>query len=887
MSAEITRTEHDIPHIVADDFASLGFGHGYAAAEDNLCNLADTMVTGRGERSKHFGPEARYTDQVTLSATNLQTDVLFTNIRDRGVVEELLADPDHSPSDEVRAMVEGYTAGVNRYLEVLEEDEEQAARHPCFGEDWVQPGEPLDLWHGIYAANLLASTGVFVPEIVGASPPTLGEPGLPDLGLPIGTGGFAPVPDELPTEQQLRERLGMGDGGFGSNGTALGEKATETGKGMVLGNPHFPWKGRYRFTQTHLTIPGEYDVAGGMLLGSPVVNIGWNEDVAWTHTVSTAFRFTPYEYRALSHEGLPTHYLSTDGLVKELDRQEVSVTVKQEDGSLAEVEQDLYRTDEGYVIDAPDLLMGWTPVSFFALREANAEHLMTLDVFHEMAKADDVHELLDAHIETGGMPWVNTIAADRDGNALYADASVVPNVPDDLVTRCATPIGHVLFQLAGLPALDGTRASADCAWGTDTDAPRPGMFGPGNLPSVVRDDWVINANDSYWLPNPDERLEGFARIIGCEECVRSLRTRVVYRSVMDRLADVDGLGEHAEDTRFSHEQLQAIQHENRVFGAELAREGEDEGDLQAVCEAAVGADHAACNVLGDWDGRTNVNSVGAHIFREFWTRTPADRWNEEFDADRPVETPRDLKEDDEDVIDAFRAAVDFLDGRRAPLDARLGDVQIAAFEHAPGLAEDDERDPIGVGGGFGATGNANALGGPRAPADADELYHIEFGSSHMQAVAFTEEGVDARTMLTYGIPINDTHEHFASQTRLFAEGEWVDFPFAKEDVRQAAKEVYVVSEDGERPSPPETPREPTRPEVPADPEQRPERPQRPTQADRSPAVGTASESATSTVPARAEAATSSSAMPWQLALLGLALVVGITGATRRSGRQPR
>ena len=66
---------------------------------------------------------------------------------------------------------------------------------------------------------------------------------------------------------------------------------------MLLGNPHFPWRGRYRFTQQHLTIPGQYDVAGASLIGSPVVNIGWNKDVAWSHTVSTAYRFTPYEYQ--------------------------------------------------------------------------------------------------------------------------------------------------------------------------------------------------------------------------------------------------------------------------------------------------------------------------------------------------------------------------------------------------------------------------------------------------------------------------------------------------------------------------------------------------------------------------------------------------------------
>ena len=29
------------------------------------------------------------------------------------------------------------------------------------------------------------------------------------------------------------------------------------------------------------------------------MNIGWNKNVAWSHTVSTAFRFTPYEYPLL------------------------------------------------------------------------------------------------------------------------------------------------------------------------------------------------------------------------------------------------------------------------------------------------------------------------------------------------------------------------------------------------------------------------------------------------------------------------------------------------------------------------------------------------------------------------------------------------------------
>ena len=764
--ATITRTDFGIPHVVADDFTSLGFGQGYVAAEDIVCSLADTLVTGRGERSLFFGPDGRYDDQVTLNATNLQVDTLFRDLRERKVVEALLEDPLRGPGEEVRAIVRGYVAGLNHQLEVVG-GADGVTDPACRGADHVRPAEELDLYYGIYAANLLASAGVFVPEIADASPPTVDEPGLPVAA------GFAPVPDVLPTADDVQAALGR-DTPFGSNGTALGGDTTTTGRGMVLGNPHFPWRGRYRFTQSHLTIPGVYDVAGAMLHGSPVVNIGWNSGVAWTHTVSTGYRFTPYEYRTLP--GVPTTYLTESG-PRELERREVRIAVKQADGSVGEVVEDLYRTDEGYVLDAPEILLGWTPASFFALRDANAEHLRTLDAFHEMAKTSDVEGLKAAQDRTGGIPWVNTLAADSAGNALYADTAVVPNVPDALVQQCATPIGRALFQLAGLPALDGTRAKSDCAWLDDADAARPGILGPANQPSTVRRDWVINANDSHWLPNPDDRLEGFARLIGCEQCERSLRTRMVYRYVLDRLDGSDGMGG---PNLFTHEQLKAVEHENRVFAAELAREDDD---LQTVCEAADGG--AACDVLAAWDGRTDVDSVGAHLFREFWTRTSSDaRFTEAFDAGDPVGTPRDLDEGNADVVQAMSDALAFLEQEGIAVDAALGTLQVAGDDGAP-------RIPIG--GGLSETGNANVVfDGGSAAANTDAPYPISYGSSHIQAVAFTDDGVDASTILTYGMSTDPTRASSSDQTQLFSQERWVDFPFTTAEVAAAAVQRYEV-----------------------------------------------------------------------------------------------
>ena len=775
--ATIQRTAHGIPHIVARDYESLGFGHGFATAETSICTLADTLLTARGERSRWLGADARYSDQVTLFATNLQADTLFTDIHDRGVVEDLLADPERGPSSQVKAMVRGYAAGVNDYLRSV--GGAKGIKDPaCRSAAWIKPtATASDIWYGVYAANLLASTGNFVPQIVDAAPPTATDPGLPDAAL-AGAARFAPRPTNIPAKDDLLESLGKDPNSpFGSNATAVGSQATTTGRGMLLGNPHFPWRGRYRFTQSHLTIPGEYDVAGASLIGSPVVNIGWNKDVAWSHTVSTAYRFTPYEYRMLpGAPDAPPSYLTEAG-PKELERREVEVTVRDQDGELSTVSEDVYRTDEGYVLDAPDTLMPWTPASFFAIRDANAEHLRTVDTFHNMAKATNVRNLLGAQDRGSGMPWVNTTAADRAGNTLYADHSVVPNVPDDLVEECLTPTGAVLFQVAGLPGLDGTRAQGDCAWRTDLDAARPGIFGPDNLPSTVRRDWVANANDSYWLPNPKQRLEGFARIIGCEKCERSLRTRMVYRYVLDRLAGTDGL---AANKLVSHRTLRLFEHENRVFGAELAREGDD---LQEVCAAAAGGE--ACDVLAEWDGRTDIDSVGAHIFREFFVRTPAEtRWQVPFDPADPMNTPRDLNEADPQVIKAMRDALDYLRGKNIAFDASLGSLQVAGDDGAP---------PIAIGGGLGETGNANAVASRDPGANKGRLYPISYGSSHIQAVAFRgRRGLDASTILSYGQAIDPTQRFSSDQTRLFSQEKWVSFPWTDRQIRSDLVREYVV-----------------------------------------------------------------------------------------------
>jgi acyl-homoserine-lactone acylase len=77
--AEIARTQYGIPHVTAADYAGVGYGEAYAFAQDNLCLLADKVVTVNGERSKYFGPDG--VNVVAFAETrNLETDFFFKPI---------------------------------------------------------------------------------------------------------------------------------------------------------------------------------------------------------------------------------------------------------------------------------------------------------------------------------------------------------------------------------------------------------------------------------------------------------------------------------------------------------------------------------------------------------------------------------------------------------------------------------------------------------------------------------------------------------------------------------------------------------------------------------------------------------------------------------------
>jgi len=99
---QIQRTAHGIPHIQASDLGGIGYGVGYSYAQDNLCLLADQVMTVRGERSKFLGAEGK-TVVGFQPVNNLDSDVFFKTVIEPGRLQAGYRD-----QPQILALMRGY-----------------------------------------------------------------------------------------------------------------------------------------------------------------------------------------------------------------------------------------------------------------------------------------------------------------------------------------------------------------------------------------------------------------------------------------------------------------------------------------------------------------------------------------------------------------------------------------------------------------------------------------------------------------------------------------------------------------------------------------------------------------------------------------------------------
>ena len=550
---EILWDRYGVPHVHAPTLPALGYGFGWAQAHNHGDLLLRLYGQARGRAAEYWG-----------GADNLAEDRWIRTVA--GPRAGRAAYDAMRP--EYRAYVDAFAAGITAY----------ARAHPDRIADSVEAVLPVtgpDVQ--AHMARVLAS--YFLSSRQAAS-------------------GAA---------SRWAER--------GSNAWAIAPRRSASGKAMLLQNPHLPWSDAFTWMEAQL-VGGGADVYGAALVGSPVINIGFNDRLGWTHTVNTVDNQDLYEL-TLADGGY-----RFDGAVRRFDVATETLRVRRPDGTFAAETLAVRRSVHGPVLREHQ-------GKALAVRIAGVDRLNTVEQWWRMGRARTLAEF-EAALALLQITGQNTTYADADGHVLY----FYGNVP-------ARPRGD-LAAWAGVVRGD----SSSTLW---TD-----MLPYAQVPRVLDppSGFVQNANDPPWFSTFPAALDP-ARF-PAHVAPRGLAYRP-QRSLRMLLGD----------SSITFEELLAYKHSTRL---ELADHVLD--DLLAAARAAgdpCGGDGgsarcAGVRALAAWDRTADPGSRGGVLFVDWFSdyarRTAArGTFSTRWSADDPLGTPRGLV-DPAAALAALDAAVE-------------------------------------------------------------------------------------------------------------------------------------------------------------------------------------------------------------------------------------
>jgi acyl-homoserine-lactone acylase len=765
-NVEITRTEFGVPHIKASDYGSLGYGEAYASAQDHVCNMALALISAKGEMSEYLGSGHQ--------GENIHSDLVIRALDMSKKGSQALS---NQPSN-IKNWIEGYAGGYNRYLRESSGDFNSWCDHA----DWVRSATPEDFMTQYVA--LVQTITRMAGAVVAAQPP-----------------------DEIATiEVSPSQILAAVDAirldGMGSNAWAFGTKSTANGRGSLLANPHYPWYGPNRFWEKHLTIPGELNVYGSNLIGTAGVGVGFNEAVGWTHTVSDSKRVVLYRLTLKPDD--PTQYLY-EGSWRSLRNQQVTTQVKTAEGMETKTTT-VWFSHHGPIIEMPGL--DWTSSEAYAARDANAENVDVMSQWLAMGKSRSMAEFIEAHKKYNAMPWVNTISTSAEGRAVYLDNTNVGALSGEAISAWRDRIEASsqlknLYLTEGLVILDGSTNRDE--WINHPETPIPGTTPFEQRPLIESEFYVFNANDSYWLSDPKKPTTGYSPLYGATETPRSVRTRMNIHL----LEGLDGFNFSGEDGLFSVSEIQAALMDNSGLTAHLLKDELVERCKQSpivyISDISVEL-LPACTILSEWDNRYNADSKGAVLFREWLTRYSywstmhtGELFSANFDRENPITTPAGLADNQRALI-TLAEAVTLLIDNGIPLDIPLGELQKA---HRAGKSF-----PVHGGNRYEGIANLQVTkshiaspvfsGSNERVGDSETLsssgYNIAHGSSFIMTLNYTENGPDAKAILSYSQSGSPDSQYFSDQTELYRDKVWRDIYFKPSDIAQNKDSYQLLTE---------------------------------------------------------------------------------------------
>ncbi len=406
----------------------------------------------------------------------------------------------------------------------------------------------------------------------------------------------------------------------GSNSIAIAPSRSASKNAMLVTNPHLPWADFFTFYEAHLNAPG-FSAYGVSLVGFPTLNIAFNQQLGWTHTVNTIDASDHYE---LKLEG--TGYL-LDGKTVAFEEKTAELKVKQDDGSMRTEKVTFKYSQHGPVL-------GEKNGKAYAVRIAGLNNAFAAEQYHEMAKASSFAQFEKA-LKMMQFPMFNVVYADKAGNTMYLFNGNVP-----------------------------VRSEGDWGfWNGTVDGSKSSLIWQKthpyeDLPKLInpKTGFVQNANDPPWTSTYPTALDPKKYPAYMAPVEMWFRPQRAINMIKD-------------DYSISFDELVGYKLNTEM---EMAHRFLDDL-LLAVEQYPDSLATQAATVLKAWDKGTNADSRGAILFEQWFGKLDGSSSITKWSLGEPVTTPDGLS-DPKKAVDLLKQACLEVIKKYGALDIAYGDV---------------------------------------------------------------------------------------------------------------------------------------------------------------------------------------------------------------------
>lgn len=383
----IYRDAYGIPHIVGPTDTACMFGFIYAQAEDYFWQIEDSYIRALGRASEWYG-EVELANDLVNHALDIQ---------------ELSKQEYAKATPQSREFNQAVADALNFYLATHPESPPRLIKH-------FEPWQPLALGRFLlYQSFIYSKSGLTSRDILAVAQEIKGDQ----------TSGIFLKPEtleQLAALERIEERKELISQHVGSNMWAVTPEKSTSGRSLLFINPHQPFFGPGQWYEGHVISGEGWNLSGACLFGSPFPTIGYNETLAWSHTVNQPNIADTYTI-TFDDSDNPLNYRYGDEH-RQATESIISVAVKTDDGGVQPRQFKLTKTHHGPIVGKRNELP--VAVKFAKLEEGGA-----LDQWYAMGKAKTVAEFKNA-MSVCNVPMFNAVAADTQGNIFYVYGAAVP-----------------------------------------------------------------------------------------------------------------------------------------------------------------------------------------------------------------------------------------------------------------------------------------------------------------------------------------------------------------------------------------------------------------------------------------------------------------------------